>query len=413
MRQSNQADMTENIPSPFDKQYNYSGKILSGPFSAELKTHLATSIARFKALEEIGPPIIPYIAAWLPDSEYIWYEYIGSGFQELLGFSTGEAAQALRDNILTRCQYQVQDEDPSIDKVILDKDQIERSRHEIRRKTEQGGGIEAVYKFFVKDRPLWLKDIARIEVHDRDGVILSHGTLVDITREMQLEEELVGIQSKLEFHKDNLESLVEKRTRELRKAHQDVLNRLTQATTFRDGGTGNHIKRLSGYCAVLGKSCGLGKKENYLLFNAVPMHDVGKLGIADSILQKPGPLSHSEFQIIKTHCKVGSNLLSGGKSTLLKVAQSIALNHHERWDGSGYPQGLSKKKIPLTSRITSICDVFDALTSQRPYKKAWLFENAVDEVWRQRYKYFDPNLVDLFMENIPQIKKVYQQTTIA
>ena len=124
------------------------------------------------------------------------------------------------------------------------------------------------------------------------------------------------------------------------------------------------------------KKCGLNKKANNLLFNAVPMHDVGKLGIADSILQKPGPLSCSEFEIIKTHCRVGSNILSGGKSTLLKVAQSIALNHHERWDGSGYPQGLTKKKIPLTSRITSICDVFDALTSPRPYKKAWSREKA-------------------------------------
>jgi putative two-component system response regulator len=136
------------------------------------------------------------------------------------------------------------------------------------------------------------------------------------------------------------------------------------------------------------------------------MHDVGKLGIADSILQKPGPLSQAEFEIIKTHCQVGANLLSDGKSTLLRVAQSIAFSHHERWDGSGYPRGLENRQIPLTSRITSICDVFDALTSERPYKKAWRFDDAVDEIWRLRKTYFDPNLVDLFMKNVPEIRKV-------
>jgi putative two-component system response regulator len=229
---------------------------------------------------------------------------------------------------------------------------------------------------------------------------------------MQLEETLVEVQDELEFHKQKLEFLVEKRTSELKKAQLDVLTRLTQAAALRDGDTGAHIKRLSQYCTVLGSSCGLSESANKVLFHAVPMHDVGKLGIADSILQKQGPLSPDEFEIIKTHCQVGSDLLSEGKSTLLQVAQTIALTHHERWDGSGYPQGLADRQIPMASRITSICDVFDALTSERPYKKAWRFEDAVEEVWRLRKINFDPKLVDLFMKKIPQIRKVYQEPSL-
>lgn len=405
--------MTENIAAIFGNRNNYAGRILTGPYSVALKKNLVSSIAHFEALEQVGSPIIPYIAAWLPeDGGHIWYEYAGARLHELLGFNTSEVASALRDNILTRCLYRIQKNPPAIDKIIRDKAQIERLRETMRRMAERGRGVDAVYKIAVDGGHLWLKDLARIEVHNRDRIVLSYGTLIDVTKEMQMEETLVEVQDQLEFHKENLESLVEERTRELKKAQLDVLARLTQAAAFRDGGTGAHIKRLSQYSVILGSSCGLSRNANAVLFHAVPMHDVGKLGIADSILQKQGPLSHKEFEIIKTHCQVGSDLLSEGKSTLLRVAQAIALTHHERWDGSGYPQGLMDRQIPLASRITSICDVFDALTSERPYKKAWRFEDAVNEVWRLRKIYFDPNLVDIFMKNIPQIKKVYQEAPL-
>ena len=402
--------MTENLSSLSGNSVKYTGRILAGPYSPTLKKSLASSIAHFEALEQVGSLIIPYIAAWLPnDGGHIWYEYAGARLHGLLGFHTTEVAEALRDNILTRCMYRVQKNPPSIDKIIRDKTQIERLRDAMRHMAERGGKVDAVYKFDVNGRPLWLKDLARVESHDRDRLVISYGTLIDVTKEMQLEETLVEMQDQLEFHKENLESLVEERTRELKKSQLDVLSRLMQAAAFRDGGTGAHIKRLSQYSVILGKSCGLSRNANKVLFHAVPMHDVGKLGIADSILQKQGRLSPAEFEIIKTHCQVGADLLSKGKSTLLQVAQTIAHTHHERWDGSGYPQGLAERQIPLASRITSICDVFDALTSERPYKKAWRFEDAVDEVWRLRKIYFDPTLVDIFMKNIPQIKKVYQE----
>jgi hypothetical protein len=404
--------MTENISSLFGKRDKYTGRILSGPYSATLKNNLLSSIAHFKALERVGTPIIPYIAAWLPEGGHIWYEYAGARLHELLGMHGTEVAGSLRDNILSRCLYRIQKNPPTIDKIIRDKAQIDRLREAMRRMAERGGGVDAVYKFNVNGSPLWLKDLSRVEIHDRDRVVLSYGTLFDVTKEMQLEETLVEVKCELEFHKENLETLIEDRSRELKKAQLDVLSRLTQAAAFRDGGTGAHIKRLSQYCAVLGSAYGLSKSANTVLFHAVPMHDVGKLGIADSILQKEGSLSHDEFEVIKTHCKVGSDLLSEGRSSLLQVAQTIALTHHERWDGSGYPLGLADRQIPLASRITSICDVFDALTSERPYKKAWSFEDSMDEVWRMRKTYFDPKIVTLFLKNIPRIRKVYQEAPL-
>jgi len=404
--------MTEKIFSYLSSREKYEGKILSGPYSFELKESLVSSIAHFQALDKSDSPLIPYIAAWLPEGGDIWYEYAGARLRDLLGPKDSEVAGALRGNIISRCLYRIRNNPPTIDKIIRDREQIERLRSDMRRMAEQGGGIDAVYKFYVKDRPLWLKDLARIEIHDRDRVVLSYGTLIDVTKEMQLEETLYEVQNELEFHKTNLETLVEERTREVARAHLDVLARLTLATAFRDGSTGAHIKRLSRYCTLLGKSFGLSKSALNMLFHAVPMHDVGKIGIADSILQKQGPLTLEEFEVIKTHCRVGSELLSEGTSPLLRMAQSIALNHHERWDGSGYPQGLTDLQIPLTSRITAICDVFDALTSERPYKKAWPFEEAVEEVWDLREKYFDPDLVDLFMKNVSQVRKVYQETPL-
>jgi putative two-component system response regulator len=403
--------MTEDILSSFRKRFNYTGIILAGPYSKELKHNLSQAIVHLEALERIGSPIIPYIAAWRPDDEHIWYEYTGLRLHSLLGLKTTDLADAFRANIITRCLYRNQKNPPAIDKIIRNRSQIDIMRNSMRRVAERSGAVEAVYKIEANNGPVWLKDLARIEIHNRDGVVLSYGSLIDVTKEMLLEEKLIEVQSELSFHKENLEFIVIERTKELRKAQLDVVSRLAHAAAYRDGETGAHIKRLSQYCGILGRSFGLSKKANWALFHAVPMHDVGKLGIDDSILRKPGPLSSNEFEIIKTHCQVGADLLGGSDSFLLTVAKTIALSHHERWDGSGYPQGLTEWQIPLASRITSICDVFDALTSKRPYKRAWDFEDAVSEVTRLRSIYFDPKLVDLFMENLPKIKKIFQTNT--
>lgn len=386
------------------------GRILAGPCSAQLKNNLMQAIANLQALEKIGTPIIPYIAAWRPDGGHIWYEYTGARLYTLLGMETAELAEVFREHIISRCLYRIQKNPPDISRITRDRPQLDRMRTSLRRMAERGGEVEAIYKIENRNGSVWLKDLARVEMHARDGIVLSYGSLVDVTKEMQLEERLREVQEELSFHKENLEMLVEDRTKDLRKTQLEVISRLTQAAVCRDGETGAHIKRLSRYCGIMGKSYGLSKNANWVLFHAVPMHDVGKLGIDDSILRKQGPLSPEEFEIIKTHCQVGADLLDGGKSSLLQVAQSIALTHHERWDGSGYPQGLADKQIPLASRIASICDVFDALTSVRPYKNAWIFEEAVEEVDRLRNIYFDPKLVDIFMKNIPEIRQVFGET---
>lgn len=400
--------MTEDRLSYFQARYGYAGKILAGSFGSGLRDNLSRAIVHLDALEKMGSPIIPYIAAWRPDIEHIWYEYTGSRLHSLLGVSTDDLAAAFRANIITRCLYRTQLNPPSVDKIVRDRSHLERMRGSMRRMAERGGLVEAVYKIEVNPGSLWLKDLARIEMYEADGVVLSYGSLTDVTKEMLLEEKLSEIKDELFLHKEKLESLIIERTRELHKAQFEVVSRLTQAAACRDDDTGSHIKRLSLYSGIIGRSYGLSKKANWVLSKAIPMHDVGKIGIDDSILRKQGPLSQDEFEIIKTHCRVGADLLKGGSSALLKVARDIALSHHERWDGSGYPNGLQGRNISLASRIASVCDVFDALTTERPYKPAWTFDEAVGEVERLRNRAFDPRLVDLFMRNLPEIKKVYE-----
>lgn len=401
--------MNDHFYRSFCSQFNYSGKILAKSFSQGLKTRIAQAIINFHAIEQVGTPIIPYIAAWQTNGSYIWYEYTGKGLRKLLGYHTAELADAFRENIINRCLYRRQGNPTTITKVIRDRDQLERMRKSLRRTAERGGGSEAIYKINVNDNPLWLKDLAKIEVHENDGIVLSYGSLTDVSKEMRLEERLNELQDQLQFHKRNLEWLVEERTKDLKTAQLEIVTRLTEAAACRDDKTGLHSKRMSNYCAILSKAYGLPKGAKWLLRHAVPMHDVGKIGVSDAILLKEGPLTADEFEVIKEHCQMGANLLSGGSSQLLEVARVIALTHHERWDGSGYPQGLAGRDIPLASRIAAICDVFDALTSDRPYKLAWGFEDATQEIKRLRDIHFDPQLVDLFLENLGEIHGVYRQ----
>ncbi len=200
--------------------------------------------------------------------------------------------------------------------------------------------------------------------------------------------------------KDHLELLVEQRTRELQETRLEIIRRLGHAAEYRDEETGNHIIRMSKMCALLASKAGYSEQQCDLILTASPMHDIGKIGIPDSILLKPGKLEPEEWEVMKTHAEIGARLLEGNDSELLVMAREIALNHHEKWDGSGYPSGLQGKVIPQLGRIAALVDVFDALTSVRPYKKAWTVEDAVDLIRENRGKHFDPELVDLFLENL-------------
>jgi len=206
-----------------------------------------------------------------------------------------------------------------------------------------------------------------------------------------------------------LEERVRDRTRELYDTRLQVVRRLGRAAEFRDNETGLHIVRMSKISVLMGEACGMNSEECELLLNASPMHDIGKIGIPDYILLKPGKFEPREWEIMKAHVTIGADILSGDDSELLSMARLIALTHHEKWDGSGYPHGLSGEQIPLLGRIVALADVFDALTSERPYKEAWTVGASINYIEGNRGKHFDPTLVDLFMRRLPEILAIKDQ----
>ncbi|KAA6183770.1 response regulator [Thiohalocapsa marina] len=188
----------------------------------------------------------------------------------------------------------------------------------------------------------------------------------------------------------------------------EALRMLGRAAEFKDNETGYHVIRMSLYSELLARASGWTDEEAEVLRNAAPMHDIGKIGIPDSILLKPGRLNEAEWAVMRQHSEMGARIIgeSGGTSQLYTMAESIALSHHERWDGTGYPRGLAGEDIPLCGRVVAIADVFDALTSVRPYKTAWSVEDAIDHIQQQAGKHFDPELVPRFTELLPEIRQI-------
>jgi len=220
--------------------------------------------------------------------------------------------------------------------------------------------------------------------------------LRDISQRKLTEENLAGAQLELESQNEALAERVRERTRELEEARFDELDRLALAAEYRDDDTQEHARRIGRTSGLLADTLGLGAEMRELLMRAAPLHDVGKIGIADSILLKPARLTGEEFEIVKTHAQLGAELLGGGRSRILQLACEIALTHHERWDGTGYPHGLAGDLIPIAGRIVSVADVFDALTHSRPYKDAWPLADAVREISAGSGQQFDPAVVAAF-----------------
>ena len=181
---------------------------------------------------------------------------------------------------------------------------------------------------------------------------------------------------------------------------------LGRASEYKDNETGWHVLRMSHYSRILALAAGFDDAAAEDLMHAAPMHDVGKIGIPDAVLQKPGPLDDREWEIMKRHPLIGAEIIGQHQSGLLSMAQRIAVAHHEKWDGSGYPNGVAGEDIPIEARIIAIADVFDALTSVRPYKEAWSVEKAVEHLRAQAGKHFDPRLIELFIEELPAIVEV-------
>ncbi|PUA28728.1 MAG: two-component system response regulator [Cellvibrio sp. 79] len=195
----------------------------------------------------------------------------------------------------------------------------------------------------------------------------------------------------------------------LRETRLQVIHRLGRAAEYKDNETGLHVIRMSHYAREIALAAGMNALDAEELLNAAPMHDIGKIGIPDVILQKPGKLTPDEWEIMKSHTEIGATIIGDDNSNLLKIARVIALNHHEKWDGSGYPHGLAREAIPVEARIVAIADVFDALTSIRPYKAAWTIEEATDYIDKESGKHFDPALVAAFLAALPNIVKIRAQ----
>ena len=193
---------------------------------------------------------------------------------------------------------------------------------------------------------------------------------------------------------------------ELRETRLQIVQRLGRAAEYKDNETGMHVIRMSHFSQLLALAAGCSPAWAEDLLNAAPMHDVGKIGIPDAVLRKPGPLDADEWATMRRHPEIGVEIIGEHPSGVLQLAREIALAHHEKWDGSGYPRGLAGEAIPLSARIVAIADVFDALTTRRPYKEPWPVQDALDHIAAQAGKHFDPALVALFAPLLPQLLEI-------
>ncbi len=254
------------------------------------------------------------------------------------------------------------------------------------------------------------KDIPVIFVTAKDNKLdeakgLEIGAVDYIIKPLSTPIVLARVKTQLSLHKQNreLERLVAEKTNEIIETRSEIIRRLSIAAEYKDNETWMHIYRVSNYCQIIGLQCGFPPAEADILHDASTMHDVGKIGVPDSILQKHGNLNEEEFAIVKTHCDIGARIIGDHKSELLNSARAIAREHHEKWDGTGYPDGISGENISLHARITAVADVFDALTSKRPYKNPWSIEKAFEHIQSESGKQFDPRVVEAFVQSIEKI----------
>ncbi len=282
-------------------------------------------------------------------------------------------------------------------------------------------GFEVMEMLAVDNKDDFLPVVVVTAQNDMDTRIraLEFGALDFLTKPFDAVEVLSRIRNILDVrdlykerkqHAQLLESKVADRTRELYRRNQElqesrleIVSCLGRAGEYRDNETGFHVIRMSKSSELLALAAGLSEDHAKTILYASPMHDIGKIGIPDAILLNPGKLEGEDWQIMKTHVEIGVKILGQHDSLLMNLAREIALSHHEKWDGSGYPRGLAGKDIPLEGRITAICDVYDALTSSRPYKKPWTPQDAMGFINEQSGRHFDPELVSHFNRILPYI----------
>lgn len=298
-------------------------------------------------------------------------------------------------------------------------------------------GFDSTRKIKSNDNTKQIPVIIVTALGSREDLLegISKGADDFLTKPYDFEELAMRIKNNLKIKKYNdllkqsnyiLEDKVQQRTKELQKAlfelnlshdntkaaYLETIYRLTLATEFKDQATGSHIRRISLYTKKIAEILGMNTDFIENIFHGSPMHDIGKVGIPDSILLKPSALNSEEWEIMKTHTTIGAKILEGSESSFLKMGQEIAQNHHETWNGSGYPYGLSKTQIPISARITIIADQYDALRSSRPYKRAYSHQEAFDVITRGDDKtspeHFDPEILDVFIEIDNEFSDIFE-----
>jgi putative two-component system response regulator len=264
--------------------------------------------------------------------------------------------------------------------------------------------------------------VTSIDNHDAKLTALKLGADDFLTKPVDRAEIILRVRNMLRLkdysdlisdYNHKLEAKVKERTAKLESAYKETILTMVSAAEFKDEETGAHVRRIAHYSYLLGRLLGLSKKMNKALFYASPMHDIGKIGISDAILFKKDPFTAKEREIMNTHSAIGAKILQNGDSPFIKMGAEIALNHHERWDGTGYPNGISGEDIPLSARIMALCDVYDALRSKRPYKPAFSHEKAVKIIiegdGRTMPEHFDPKVLAAFAAHPENFQKVYEK----
>lgn len=273
---------------------------------------------------------------------------------------------------------------------------------------------ELKHNYTTKDIPIIFVTAMGDETDERMGLEL--GAVDYITKPISPAITLARVRTHLSLADRNraLAKLVEDRTRDLVDTRQQIIQRLGRAAEYKDNETGEHILRMSQYCRILAENMKLDKGVVELIYHASPMHDVGKIGIPDGILLKPGKLDEAEWKVMRRHPELGADIIGDHDDPLLRMARTLALTHHEKWDGSGYPAGLAGENIPVEGRIAAVADVFDALSSDRPYKKAWKSDEVINFLVAQSGKHFDPTIIGLLPKVLPEflrVNAIYKDTT--
>ncbi|MBF0588856.1 MAG: two-component system response regulator [Magnetococcales bacterium] len=290
---------------------------------------------------------------------------------------------------------------PKPDMILLDVMMPGMDGHEVCRRLKADPVTASIPVIFVTAK-------AKVEDEKRG---LELGAVDYITKPISppIVELRVRTQLALYDQRRTLESMVQTRTRQLLDSRLEIIRRLGRAAEFKDNETGLHVIRMSHYSRLMADVLNISDAWTDLVFNAAPMHDIGKIGIPDNVLLKPGKLDDQEWAVMRKHPAYGAAIIGEHDSELMQLSALIALTHHEKWNGSGYPKGLKEEEIPLAGRIVAIADVFDALTSERPYKKAWSVERAVSIIDEESGTHFDPKLTPVFHEVLPEVLEIKER----